>query len=169
MQALAWRKTSQEAATIPPSEGVKEMVRVGSVKVVKVLTKQALDLEGIRMNNCINGHDYSGKEIYSIRTLKDESVCCIHMKGHELEELRGPNNWMVDEKYHEVCLKIINDVLKMDSSSMQGENSAQYIEAFVDWEEKEKRFKLFPSGTVTDAAMDRARRDYHYRDLRGED
>jgi hypothetical protein len=144
IKALTWKKTFNDSEKMSPNDGVEEVGRIHSIKVVRLLTKEALDLEGIRMHNCINGHDYREGEIYSIRTSDDKPLCSVYMIGGELQELSGRHNDEVRGNFQEICQEIINDILKMRSASEIGKQSAYLVGAAVEWDERERRFKLVP-------------------------
>lgn len=134
MKALTWRNTKEQHAKnpIPPDEGTQEVKKSGSLKLVVLLSGDALDREGIVMHNCINGQDYGNDsktlhpkhKVYSIRK-SSVSVCSFLVEENLLTELKGPKNKKVDSTYHQECRDLINRGVSLRGVTSFGERDLE--------------------------------------------
>lgn len=107
------KKNTQDAENLIKSRQGIEVVEIypeHNVQAVRLLTKEALEYEGKKMNHCVS--TYAGRvekgetEIYSIRDYGDENTeyephATIEMKNGKIKQIKGYKDSLVDIDYIE--------------------------------------------------------------------
>lgn len=111
-----WTKMLHKNASLIPDESGESIVRKypSGITWKRLLTVEALETEGKRMDHCVGGDEYKYKLsknkniIYSLRDKDNKPHCTIEVEKNRVEQIKGYNDGPVKQKY----VKYINNFLE---------------------------------------------------------
>jgi ankyrin repeat protein len=142
-KAEHWKKQKdKEARDLQDPEGTKEVLKVGSLRWVEILSKLSFDREGIEMHHCLrNDKNYiPDYDYYSLRDKNNKPHFTLEVDNGDLNQAKGYSNGEVEPEYRDVVIDFINNrrISKITGVTPDGdEDLTKNMDAH--WDEEEKK------------------------------
>lgn len=115
IKADAWSKTQQKKGNnVKETAEDTQLVHdfLDGTRIVKLLSKQALQREGFLMSHCVGGYDASKSTIYSYRDAKNQPHATFEVgkEGEEIVQIKGKGNGPIHPKHVHPILAFLKTI-----------------------------------------------------------
>lgn len=119
------KKEDVEKKKLIPNKDYKEVMKIGSFKIVKLITPASKTIEGDAMGHCVGGESYGNRDIYSLWDDKNRSHVTFELNDRKktINQIKGKQNGPPVEKYQPAAIEFVADrMLNKYKVKQDGEN-----------------------------------------------
>lgn len=103
------KKEDVEKKKLIPNKDYKEVMKIGSFKIVKLITPSSKTIEGDVMGHCVGGEHYDKLDIYSLWDNKNRSHVTFELNDRKktIDQIKGKQNGPPVEKYQPATIEFV--------------------------------------------------------------